>query len=71
MKLLEYGEKDFVRVIIGNAKTGDSNLRPPTRSFSIEGITVEELADKILELVQNEDPIYNNSKKKIKPKKKK
>ena len=63
MKLLESEEKEFIRIIIGNAKTGQKNISPPTKSFSVEGISVLEMYGKILKLIQDEDPNYIKSKK--------
>ena len=62
MKILE-NKKEFIRIIIGNAKTGDSNLKPPTKSLSVEGISVEQMWEKIFDMVKKEGKKWKLKKK--------
>jgi len=43
----------FVRVIVGKAETGDIGVKKPTKSISIKNTSVEEVYDKILEMIKN------------------
>jgi hypothetical protein len=54
MKLREIENKPFIRIVIGNAKKGSSNLIPPTKSISVDDISVEEMAKKIREMIKKE-----------------
>ncbi len=55
MELLEESKKEikFVRIIIGNAKTGSIGVKAPTKSISVVGSSVEEMFNKILKIIKN------------------
>ena len=46
--------KDKVRIIIGNAIHGKSGLSKPTKTLIIEETTVQEVYEKLIEVLQNE-----------------
>lgn len=64
MKLLEREEKEFVRIIIGVGTTRKSGVKAPTKTISVQDISVGEMWGKILKIIQSEDPDYKEMKKK-------
>lgn len=59
MKILKREKKDFVRIIIGYTKTGYSGIRKPIRSISVQEATVDQVYDKIKEILKKEDDTKN------------
>ena len=55
MKLLEQDKKDFVRIIIGSASSGKSGIKAPTKTMSVEGISVEQMWEKIYDMIEKEN----------------
>ena len=54
MKLKTTEKKEFVKIIIGNSETGFSGLQAPTKSISLEDTDVEEVYEKIMEMITND-----------------
>lgn len=43
----------LVRILIGNTRTGKSGIQAPTKTITIEGISVSEIHKKIKEMIEN------------------
>lgn len=55
MKLYGQEEKEFVRIIIGNAKSKFSGVKKPIKVISVEGISVEQMWEKIFDMIKKEE----------------
>ncbi len=55
MKIIDRSEKKFVKILIGNCKTGDTNISKPIMSISVEGTNVEEVYELIHDMLKDEE----------------
>lgn len=55
MKIIDRSEKKFVKILIGNCKTGDTNISKPIMSISVEGTSVKEVYEKIFDILKEEE----------------
>lgn len=55
MKIIDRSEKKFVKILIGNCKTGDTNISKPIMSISVEETNVEEVYELIHDMLKDEE----------------
>ena len=65
MEIMNQSEKEYVRVIIAQAKTGSSKVGKPMKSIPVKGTSVEDLYGFIFDAIKSEQ---NKNEKKGKRK---
>ena len=58
------GKKKFVRIIIGHAKTGESGVKKPIKTISLENTTVPQVFELIIEAINQKGLADGRAQKK-------
>jgi len=61
MKLLEQNKKEFIRILIGSASSGESGIKKPIKTLSIEGISVNQMWEKIFDMIEKDNKKKNEN----------
>ena len=62
MKIIDR-KKRFVKIIIGEGSTGDTGISKPIMSLRVEGTTVQQMYEKIFDMIKKEERGNIKSKK--------